>query len=51
VRSAWAEASAPDETAAELAAELRELASWLGLGDVRVEDRGDLAPALCAELR
>jgi uncharacterized protein YcaQ len=51
VRSAWAEASAPDETAPELAAELRELASWLGLGDLRVEDRGDLAPALCAELR
>ena len=51
VRSAWAETSAPEETAAELAAELRDLAAWLGLGDVVVEDRGDLAPALRAELR
>jgi uncharacterized protein YcaQ len=51
VRSAWAEALAPAETATELAAELRLLASWLGLADVRVEDRGDLAPALRAELR
>src|SRR3954449_7226461 len=34
VRSAWAEDQAPPETAAELAAELRELAGWLGLGDV-----------------
>ncbi|MGZ4639655.1 MAG: winged helix-turn-helix domain-containing protein, partial [Actinomycetes bacterium] len=49
VRSAWAEDQAPPETAAELAAELRELAGWLGLGDVRVEERGDLAPAVrCA---
>lgn len=30
----------------ELAAELRELAAWLGLGEVAVADRGDLAPAL-----
>ena len=51
VRSAWAEVAAPAETAFELAAELRDLASWLGLDDVRVDDRGDLAPALCAELR
>ena len=51
VRSAWAEAGAPDGTAPELAAELRELTSWLGLREVRVEKRGDLAPALCAELR
>jgi uncharacterized protein YcaQ len=51
VRSAWAETSAPEETAAELAAELRDLASWLGLGDVIAADHGDLAPALRAELR
>jgi uncharacterized protein YcaQ len=51
VRSAWAEPAAPVDTAAELAAELRALACWLGLDDVRVEDRGDLAPALRAELR
>lgn len=32
--------------AAQLAAELRDLASWLGLADVEVVDRGDLAGAL-----
>jgi uncharacterized protein YcaQ len=46
VRSAWAEPGAPPETATELAAELRLLAGWLGLGGVRVERRGDLAAAL-----
>ena len=46
VRSAWAEDHAPPETAEELAAELRDLAGWLGLVDVRVEPRGDLAGAL-----
>jgi uncharacterized protein YcaQ len=48
VRAAWAEPEAPPETAAELLAELREMAAWLGLGDVAVEPRGDLAPALTA---
>ena len=51
VRSAWAEPLAPEETAEQLAAELRDLASWLGLDDVVVEDRGDLAAPLRAELR
>ena len=37
VRSAWAEADAPPETAAELMAELRTMAGWLGLAEVRVE--------------
>ncbi|HEX6920161.1 MAG TPA: crosslink repair DNA glycosylase YcaQ family protein [Actinomycetes bacterium] len=46
VRSAWAEDHAPPETAEELAAELRDLAGWLGLVDIRVEPRGDLAVAL-----
>ncbi len=32
--------------AGELAAELRTMAGWLGLGGVRVGDRGDLAPTL-----
>jgi len=46
VQSAWAEPAAPDDTADELAAELRVTASWLGLADVVVVNRGDLAPAL-----
>jgi uncharacterized protein YcaQ len=50
VQAAWAEPGAPGETAAELAAELVVLAVWLGLGDVVVADRGDLAPALTAAL-
>ncbi|HEX6936763.1 MAG TPA: crosslink repair DNA glycosylase YcaQ family protein, partial [Actinomycetes bacterium] len=51
VRSAWAEEHAPLETASELAAELRLMADWLGLDDVRVEHRGDLASALRAAVR
>ena len=46
VKSAWAEDGAPEDTAEELSAELRELAAWLGLADVTVEPRGDLAPFL-----
>jgi len=46
VKSAWAEDGAPEDTAAELSEELRVLATWLGLDDVRVEPKGDLAPAL-----
>ncbi len=50
VLSAHAEEHAPDETADELAGELRTLAGWLGLDDVAVTPRGDLAPALSAAL-
>ena len=46
VKGAYAEAAAPPETAEELSAELRRLAGWLGLSDVVVAPRGDLAPAL-----
>lgn len=51
VRSAFAEHHAPPETARELAAELRDMARWLGLPDVDVEPRGDLAEALALALR
>ena len=50
VKAAYAEPGAPEETAEELAAELRELARWLGLDDIAVHDRGGLAPALAATL-
>ena len=50
VPGAFAEAGAPEETAEELAAELRRLASWLDLDDVVVGGRGDLSRALGAAL-
>jgi uncharacterized protein len=50
VQAAWGETDAPAETPAELAAELSSLAVWLGLGDVVVNGRGDLAPALAAAI-
>jgi uncharacterized protein YcaQ len=46
VQGSYAEPGAPDETAEELATELRRLAGWLGLAAIRIEPRGDLAPAL-----
>jgi uncharacterized protein YcaQ len=52
VLAAYREVQAPPETTAALAAELREMAAWLGLDDVVVgPERGDLAAALAAELR
>ena len=50
VHAAYAEPGAPSETAAELAEELGALAGWLGLGEVSVAARGDLAQALQAEV-
>jgi uncharacterized protein len=51
VNAAFAEPTAPPETAGELAAELRSLAGWLGLDDVVVANRGDLSAALRSALR
>jgi uncharacterized protein len=51
VPGAYAEAQAPPHTAAALARHLRRLADWLGLGEVVVGGRGDLAPGLASELR
>jgi uncharacterized protein YcaQ len=46
VKGAYAEPGAPPETAEELSAELRRLAGWLGLSEILVAPRGDLATAL-----
>ena len=46
VQSAHAEPSRTEETPARLAAELHEMARWLGLQGVTVEPKGALSPAL-----
>lgn len=51
VKAAYAEEHAPPETAPELLEELLELGRWLGLDEVVVEQRGDLAPGLRAAQR
>ena len=49
VQSAWAEdGRGAGRVAAELAAELRHMADWLGLEDVLVVQKGDLAAELIA---
>jgi len=48
VRAAHAEPGAPPDTAEHLLAELSLLGGWLGVPEVVVEPRGDLAPALAA---
>jgi uncharacterized protein YcaQ len=50
VQACHAEPGAPADTAPELADELRLLAQWLGLADVVVSERGNLAPALAAQV-
>ncbi|MGN6574755.1 MAG: winged helix-turn-helix domain-containing protein [Nocardioides sp.] len=51
VKGAFAEPGAPEQTAYELAEELRSMAGWLGLDDIMVEPRGDLAAALASAVR
>jgi uncharacterized protein YcaQ len=51
VIGSFTEPEAPGDTAVELAAELRSLAGWLGLDDVDVHPRGDLAAGLAAAVR
>ncbi|MGE0715167.1 MAG: hypothetical protein AB7P02_06975 [Alphaproteobacteria bacterium] len=47
VQAAHGEAGVdPAAVAAALLPELRSLAGWLGLADIRVARRGDLAPAV-----
>jgi uncharacterized protein len=51
VQAAHAEEGAPHgPVAAELAEELRSMSGWLGLGEVDVAGRGDLAPELARAL-
>jgi len=53
VKAAWAESNrgAPrHRVTAELAIALRDMASWLGLGDIQALDKGDLAAELTREL-
>ena len=51
VLGAFAEPGAPEETADELAAELRDLATWLDLADVAVGSHGDLAAELAVAVK
>ena len=50
VQSAWTEPGAPPEAPAELAEELKLMAGWLGLEEVKVMPKGDLAADLGAML-
>lgn len=50
VQAAWREPDTTPDTPARLAQELRLMAGWLGLSQVTVAGRGDLAVLLAAEL-
>ena len=51
VQAAYAEDGAPAETVEELALELERLAGWLGMSQILVFPRGDLAEPLAAAVR
>ena len=51
VLASYAERDAPEDTAAELAAEVAQLASWLELDDIDVQPRGDLADELTVAVK
>ena len=51
VLASYAERDAPEDTAAELAGELAQLASWLELDDIDVQPRGDLADELTVAVK
>ena len=51
VQAAHAEPGLTPETPARLAAELRLMAGWLGLAEVKVQPKGDLAAALASAFR
>jgi len=51
VQSAWVEPGAPADTAARIAPVLRDAARWQNLSAIVVASRGNLSPALAAELR
>jgi uncharacterized protein YcaQ len=50
VKAAHREPGAPEDTEEALAAELRLMAGWLALGEIRVDRKGDLAEALRREI-
>lgn len=50
VQAAWREPDADSATTESLAGELRRMAAWLGLSDVAVAERGDLAAELAESL-
>jgi uncharacterized protein len=50
VQSAWHEPGQPTGYEERVADLLQRTAAWQGLGGVEVRDRGDLAPAMAAEL-
>jgi uncharacterized protein YcaQ len=52
VQASWSEPDVPiDEVSTVAAEELRRMAHWLGLDDITVVDRGDIASAVQAEIR